>query len=138
MALRDAVKTVLGARAFATGLYAFLHGRGNDETRFVRWCDTVARVPRRQTRVLTWPIVTVVVGFLAAPDRHIFLKPTVTRRAAAAYGLDFAYLSRPNWEKDRGMLAFAAHVRRDLQDLRPRDLIDVQSFMWVQGSDEYH
>jgi len=28
-------------------------------------------------------------------------------------------------------------VRRDLSDLRPRDMIDIQSFMWVQGSDEY-
>jgi hypothetical protein len=28
-------------------------------------------------------------------------------------------------------------VRRDLRDLRPRDLIDIQSFLWVQGSDEY-
>jgi len=28
-------------------------------------------------------------------------------------------------------------VRSDLRDLRPRDMIDVQSFLWVQGSDEY-
>ena len=25
----------------------------------------------------------------------------------------------------------------DLRDLRPRDMIDIQSFIWVQGSDEY-
>jgi len=31
----------------------------------------------------------------------------------------------------------AAIVRRDLRDLRPRDMIDIQSFLWVQGSDEY-
>ena len=31
----------------------------------------------------------------------------------------------------------AAVIRRDLRDLRPRDQIDVQSFIWVQGSDEY-
>jgi hypothetical protein len=34
MALRDAVKSSAGARAFATGLWEFLHGGGNDETRF--------------------------------------------------------------------------------------------------------
>jgi hypothetical protein len=136
MALRDAVRTNVGARTFATGLYAFLHGRGNDELRFVRWCETVARLPRRQTRVLTWPITTVI-GFIAQPDRHIFLKPNVTRRAAAAYGLDFAYRSRPSWETYRSLLAIAAQIRRDLRDLRPRDMIDLQSFLWVQGSDEY-
>jgi hypothetical protein len=53
----------------------------------------VAGLPRRQTRVLTCPLVTV--------------------------------------------FGFTARVRRDLRDLRPRDMIDIQSFMWVQGSDEY-
>ena len=24
-----------------------------------------------------------------------------------------------------------------MRDLRPRDMIDIQSFIWVQGSDEY-
>jgi len=35
------------------------------------------------------------------------------------------------------LLNFAALVRRDVRDLRPRDMIDTQSFIWVQGSDEY-
>jgi hypothetical protein len=35
------------------------------------------------------------------------------------------------------LLRFAAVVRRDQRDLGPRDLIDVQSFIWVLGSDEY-
>jgi hypothetical protein len=26
---------------------------------------------------------------------------------------------------------------KDLRDLQPRDMIDIQSFLWVQGSDEY-
>jgi hypothetical protein len=34
-------------------------------------------------------------------------------------------------------LEFAAVVRRDQRDLRPRDMIEIQSFMWVLGSDEY-
>jgi hypothetical protein len=59
MALRDALKSTAGARSFATGLYDFLHGRGSDAARFVRWCETVASLPRKQTRVLTWPLLTV-------------------------------------------------------------------------------
>ena len=34
-------------------------------------------------------------------------------------------------------LDFVGQVRRDISDLRPRDMIDMQSFLWVQGSDEY-
>jgi hypothetical protein len=137
MALRDAVKPPRGARAFAEGLYDFLYGgRGEPQGKFERWCEVVAGLPRRQTRVLTWPLVTVF-GFIALPETHIFLKPNVTRAAAREYGFDFRYLSRPNWETYASLLEFAEAVRRDQRELRPRDMIDLQSFIWVQGSDEY-
>ncbi len=136
MALRDAVKSPEGAREFATDLYKFLHGRGGEEKKFTRWCNSVARLPRRQTRVLTWPLVTIW-GFIAQPERHFFLKPNVTRRAADAYGFDFQYQSKPIWETYAHLLEFAEAVQQDLRDLRPRDMIDIQSFLWVQGSDEY-
>lgn len=136
MALRDAVKTARGAKAFAEGLAAFLAPHGDFSARFERWCDVVAHLPRVKTRVLTWPIVTVF-GFLARPSEHVFLKPNVTRRAAKAYDFAFEYASRPSWPTYESLLSFAATVRRDVADLQPRDMIDVQSFLWVQGSDEY-
>jgi hypothetical protein len=136
MALRDAVRPAAGARAFAEGLYEFLYGRGSDRTKFERWCEVVAGLPRKQTRVLTWPVVTIF-GFLALPDVHFFLKPMVTRAAAGEYGFDFRYQSRPSWDTYSNLLDFARLVRGDLRDLKPRDMIDIQSFLWVQGSDEY-
>ena len=136
MALRDAVKSEEGAHLFANGLDALLYGKGALSRRFETWCDCVANLPRRQTRVLTWPLVTVF-GFLAQPSTHIFLKPNVTRAAARAYCYDFQYESRPSWPLYNHLLQFAATVRSDLKDLQPRDNIDIQSFLWVQGSDEY-
>jgi len=136
MALRDAIRPIEGARSFARGLFDFLHGRAGDERRFERWCEVVAELPRRQTRVLTWPLLTVF-GFIAQPDRHVFLKPNVTRLAAKAYEFDFRYRSRPSWDTYQSLIAFAEQVRRDTEDLEPRDMIDLQSFIWVQGSDEY-
>ena len=136
MALRDAVRSSEGAQGFSEGLYEFLHGAGATERRFERWIETVGRLPRRQTRVLTWPLVTVF-GFIAQPKTHMFLKPMVTRAAALKYGFDFAYESRPSWETYASLLQFAARVRGDQRDLGPRDMIDLQSFIWVQGSDEY-
>jgi hypothetical protein len=136
MALRDAVRSGADARAFSEGLYDFLHGRGTDEVRFTRWIETVAGLPRRQTRVLTWPLVTVF-GFIALPSEHFFLKPRVTQAAAREYGHDFRYVSRPTWATYADLLSFAKRVRRDLRDLGPRDMIDLQSFLWIQGSEEY-
>jgi hypothetical protein len=136
MALRDGVKSVEGARAFAEGLYEFLHGAGKLERKFERWCATLASLPRRQTRVLTWTTATVF-PFIAQPETHIFLKPNTTRSAAREYGFDFQYASRPTWEIYAGLLEFAETVARDQSALRPRDMIDLQSFIWVIGSDEY-
>ncbi len=136
MALRDAVRGAGGARHFAEGLYEFLHGRSSIERRFEDWVEVVGSLPRRQTRVLTWPLLTVF-GFIAQPDLHIFLKPNVTRIAARNFGFDFHYSSKPSWETYASLLAFADTVRRAVRDLRPRDMIDLQSFIWVQGSEEY-
>jgi len=136
MALRDALKSLPAQRAFATGLFDFLHGTDAMEIRFARWVEVLGSLPRRQTRVVTWPLVTVF-GFLAQPRQHFFLKPNVTRAAAAKYGFALEYQSRPSWQTYVSVLELARTVRSDLRDLRPRDMIDIQSFLWVQGSDEY-
>jgi hypothetical protein len=136
MALRDAVRSPAGAQAFATALFDLLYGHHALEIRFSSWVAAVSKLPRRQTRVLTWPLVTVF-GFIAQPTTHFFFKPMVTREAARRYGVDLPYASRPSWPVYRDLLAFVRKVRSDISDLKPRDMIDLQSFLWVQGSDEY-
>ena len=136
MALRDAVKSAAAARAVAMGLYAFLYGAGHAAHKFKAWCDVIAGLPRKRTRVLTWPVVTVF-GFIAQPERHVFLKPNAMRAAARTYGRVLLYEPRPSWISYEGFLDFARAVWRDLHDMRPRDMIDIQSFLWVLGSEEY-
>jgi len=136
MALRDAVRSPAGVKAFALALFDLLHGPDTMDVRFSNWIDAVGRLPRRKTRVLTWPLVTVF-GFIAQPRTYFFLKPTVTREAARRYGVELQYAPRPNWPLYKGLLDLVARVRTDIRDLRPRDMIDMQSYLWVQGSDEY-
>lgn len=136
MALRDAVNTPAGAARFAKALFEFLHGRRQPADRFDAWVAELMRLPRKQARLVTWPVTTVF-GFLAQPRRHIFVKPLVMRRAAAACGYALEYESRPSSRTYGQWLTLARLVRRGLRDLTPRDMIDIQSFLWVQGSDEY-
>ena len=136
MALRDALRTPAGSRRFAEGLYEFLYGRPSLPARFDRWCDVIASLPKKQSRVFTHPVVTVF-GFIAQPETHIFFKPIVTRTAAARYGFELGYASRPSWDTYSGLVDFASVISRDLADLRPCDMIDIQSFIWVNGSAEY-
>ena len=136
MALRDAVGTRAAAKVFALGLFNYVYGDDPLQQRFEAFAETLASLPRKQTRVLTWPLQTVF-GFIGNPDEHIFLKPKVTRLAAQKYGYNFHYLSRPNWETYKDLLAFAEEIGADNADLQPKDLIDIQSFIWVMGSEEY-
>ncbi len=136
MALRDAVKSPEGAKIFATGLYDYLYGNSPIQERFEEFSAVVASLPRVQTRVHTWPQQTIF-GFIGNPQEHIFLKPRVTQIAAEKYHFDFNYRSKPTWETYKSLLDFAAQIKLDVADLKPRDNIDIQSFIWVMGSEEY-
>ena len=136
MAIRDAVKSNEGAKLFASGLFDYLYTPGSLQQRFENFIAIISQLPRKQTRVLTWPLLTVF-SFIAQPEKHIFLKPKVTQRAAEKYRFDFDYISPPNWDTYESLLAFAEQVRIDTKHMYPRDYIDLQSFVWVMGSDEY-
>jgi hypothetical protein len=136
MAIRDGIKTPEGAKLFSQGLYEYIYGSGTLKSRFEAFISMLAQLPRKQTRVLTWPVATVF-GFIANPREHIFLKPRVTQTAAEAYGFDFHYSSKVVWDTYDELLKFAKQLRKDLRDWNPKDMIDVQSFIWVLGSDEY-
>jgi hypothetical protein len=136
MALRDALKDKDAAKDFAFGLYAYLYGENGLQARFEQLAQVVSSLPRKQTRVFTWPIITVF-GFIGNPLEHIYLKPTVTKKAAEKYGYEFVYRSKPNWETYDNLLRFAAQIKKDAQKLKPKDYIDLQSFIWVLGSAEY-
>ena len=136
MALRDAVRSPADAKSFALALFDLLYGSETMDVRFGNWVSCVEQLPRRKTRVLTWPVITVF-GFIARPQKHFFFKPIVTKEAARRYGTEIPYSARPSWPLYKSLLAFVSAVRADIRDLGPRDLIDMQSFLWVQGSDEY-
>ncbi len=136
MAVRDVVRSGEGAQHFAEGLYLYVYGKRDQQQRFEIFREVLAHLPRKQTRVLTWPLQTVF-GFIANPAQHIFLKPRVTQRAAQKYGYDFSYRSQPNWQTYQSFLDFADLIKNDTALVGPKDMIDIQSFIWVLGSEEY-
>ena len=135
-ALHDSVHAPAGATIFVEGLHDLLYGAGRTDERFSRWVDAIARLPSNRVSVLTWPVVTVF-GMIAAPQVHVFVKPVVTEIAATLYGVKLHCGAVPSWPTYAGMLDLAARIQHDLRDLGPRDMIDVQSFLWVLGSEEY-
>ena len=79
-----------------------------------------------------WTVVTYL-PFLWRPETQMFLKPEVTKDFAARVGHRFAsdYDARLDIEVYQSLLDLVAETADHLADLRPRDRIDVQSFIWV-------
>lgn len=147
MALRDAIKDDYGAEIFAKALYQFLFGTASLEQRFTLWCDAfdelpgvkgLEETPRNKTKIISWPVLTVF-AFLAQPKVHAYLKPDEANRAAEDFGNSLRLRPdiKPNWASYSHYLAFCEEILLDLSRLKPRDMIDAQSFIRVLGSDEY-
>jgi hypothetical protein len=84
--------------------------------------------------VATWPAATYL-PYLWRPDVHMFLKPKVTKDFSTRVGHDFvrhydAQLEVPVYES---LIDLAKVTAVEIAELRPRDQIDVQSFIWVVG-----
>lgn len=81
-----------------------------------------------------WTVATYL-PFLWRPEAHMFLKPQVTCDYAERVGHPFAhhYQSGLDLAVYDSLLDLTARTRALLDDLSPRDNIDIQSFIWVIG-----
>ena len=77
---------------------------------------------------MTWPIITAL-PFIAHPDRHMFVKPTATRAAAAGIGFELKFKSAPNWVTYDRVLAFSDDLMAFIKPRSGEDMIDVQAFI---------
>ena len=131
IAVTDALRRdETAARAFGSAVLKLVDDGG--ERAFSGLVEATGGLPADpgRARVLTWPIVTIL-PFLAQPDRHMFLKPRQTQRIAEAFTFDLSYSARPRWVTYDRLLTLSYRLLERLRPLGARDLIDVQSFMWV-------
>jgi hypothetical protein len=136
MAMREALDDARGDRVFAHGLFELIHGRGD----FARRLDDVTAVldgvPQRPTRLAKWPVVTLL-PFVPQPRRHLTLKPNLMKRTSAHLGFPLEYRSRPNATTYAALMSGVAWLWRQLEAWRPRDLLDIQGFLWLTSREEY-
>lgn len=81
-----------------------------------------------------WTVVSYL-PYLWRPDSHIFLKPEVTKDFAArvSHPLASSYVSDLDYGVYEDLLDMAGVIRQSVIDLEPRDMIDIQSVIWVVG-----
>ena len=124
MALKDGVRDPEAQERFARDLIALLHGSGQFSVRFEKFTSILDDIgAARWTTATYFP-------FVLFPNEFMFVKPTVTQNAAAVCRFEISYRPQVNWVTYQRILHFSNHLRNQLADLKPRDMIDVQSFMW--------
>ena len=129
MAFRDGIKSPDRQQAFAEGLFEVLYGSEELEDRFEKYSKLLSHFGADKWTTATY------FQFILFPEEFMFVKPTVTQNAAAVSGFEIYYKSQLNWVTYKQVLAFSQYLRRELSELKPRDLIDVQSFMWCIASE---
>jgi len=124
MTLKDGLKSKQSSKRFAEGLCDLLAQPDLDETRFTRFAVVLQDIGAGKCTIASY------FPYLVFPQAHMFVKPTVTQKAAELSAFDLNYKPDLNWFTYERVLEFSRRLRNDLKDLKPRDMIDVQSFMW--------
>lgn len=135
MAFKGGFKKLNDPKAFAVSLFEYLHGEGDLEPRFNRFAQVLGQMGADK-----WPIITTFRFFLF-PATDVYIKPRNLQRAADASRFEINYRPQPNWLTHRSATRFYQHLFDNLAEstaeLKPRDMIDVQSFIWCIDPNSY-
>lgn len=124
MALKDGLKDEKNQEQFAQSLYNLLYGSDVLEIRFEGWIKTLEAIGADKWTTASYFL------FVLFPDKYMFVKPTITQAVADMSAFDIAYTPRLNWNTYSKILNLSNYLMKELHKLKPKDMIDVQSFMW--------
>lgn len=135
MSLKDGLKSLDNKKEFSTSLFDLLYGDSELTERFEKFAATLDHI-----KASKWTIQTYFL-FIAFPDKYMFMKPSVTQYAADAFAFELHYKSEINWRSYETLLRFSHYVSNEISkinnNLKPRDMIDVQSFIWSSVPGKY-
>ncbi|WP_250452737.1 HNH endonuclease signature motif containing protein [Caballeronia sp. ATUFL_M2_KS44] len=131
-----------GQSDFAVAVAALLYGPGSIEARIDAFVPTLRELLAEGGDDLeSWPaksrILPTFLLMLSDPQRHCIVKSEEFKRAMEALANEKQPPQPLNGEDYRWLLDFLSALRASLADrgLRPRDMVDVQTFIWVGDRD---
>ncbi len=124
MALKDGLVTEQAQEMFAHSLYSLLYSNEALDERFESWIRVLESIGADKWTVASYFL------FVVHPDTYMFVKPTVTNAVADMSAFDISYTPKLNWNTYNQVLKLSTYMKEELKDLKPKDMIDVQSFMW--------
>jgi len=129
--LNDALRPTENKRLISLALFDSLYQAISEGESFKIYADCLERL-----ELAKWTMQTCV-HFFAFPDKHLFLKPSVSKEVAEVCAFDLNYNARPNWMTYHTYLDFGRFLANELANygkhLKPKDMLDVYTFIWVTG-----
>jgi len=120
--LLDTIKA--NTSAYMTALFELVWGADELEQRFDRFVEF-----SESLNLAKWTDVTYFM-FLSDPEKHMFVKPEMLKRSLQISQYPVEYYSTPSYDNYRQILEFSEWLKARIAELKPRDMIDVHSFMW--------
>lgn len=131
MALKDGLAESGAQIRFSASLFSLLYGKDTTEQRFTDFFSTLENIgAAKWTTASYFP-------FIAQPSIYMFVKPTITQHSAELCRFEINYSPHLNWLTYKSILEFSEYLLTAISDLKPRDMIDVQSFMWCIAPGKY-
>jgi len=136
MALKDGLDLEGNKKYFSNSLYELLYGADELSQRFESFARCLENMNASKWTIQTY------FPFITFPEEYMFMKPSVTQLAADAFAFELNYRSGLNWTSYDSLLKFSNYVATELSNLndylKPRDMIDVQSFIWCSVPGKYY
>ena len=124
MALKDGLVTDEHKQSFSEILFDVLFDKENEQSNFERFALFLQNIGANK-----WTIVSYF-QFFINPTEYIFIKPTITQKIAEISAYDIEYTSQLNWNTYSKVQQFSKYLKKNIENLQPKDMIDVQSFIW--------
>ncbi len=131
MSLKDGLIEPEVKQKFSQSLYELLFGDSELRDRFEAFSKVLEDI-----NAAKWTTVSYFL-FVLLPDKYMFVKPTITEYSSELCGFEINYKPQLNWLTYKSVLDFSNYLFSELSELKPRDMIDVQSFMWCIASGTY-
>ena len=118
---------------FIETLYKHLYSNETLENRFNMFIDFFGKLKNKTDfKIYSWPMVSYF-GFIFLPEELVFIMKTKIEHAADLCNYEISYDSSLNWETYDKSKNFYKDLKLKLEkeNLFPKDMIDIQSFIWL-------
>jgi 5-methylcytosine-specific restriction protein B len=111
---------------FCLAVYDLLYGAGESPARLERYLNYVRayKLPNK------WAFPTYLL-WVCHPATEVFVKPSTMQWFLEFVGKEEVWKTTPNAKSYAAILELAGALKRVLKPLKPQDMVDVQSFIWV-------